>query len=95
MLKKIYPVKGDISLPEVGLSPEDKNMLIEKVNIVFHAAATVKFNEPLKVAVDLNLKAIDFVIKLCKDMKNLISYIHVSTAYSNSNRSEVDELIYK
>ncbi|XP_076163302.1 putative fatty acyl-CoA reductase CG5065 [Ptiloglossa arizonensis] len=94
MLKKIYPVKGDISLPEVGLSPEDKNMLIEKVNIVFHAAATVKFNEPLKVAVDLNLKAIDFVIKLCKDMKNLISYIHVSTAYSNSNRSEVDELIY-
>lgn len=93
-LDKIRPVKGDVTLLNLGLSPEDRNMLIERVNIVFHSAATVRFDEPLKVAVNLNTKGTDRVIDLCKDMINLISIIHVSTAYSNANRDEISESIY-
>ena len=33
-------MKGDISLPDLGLSQEDRNLLLEKVNVVFHVAAT-------------------------------------------------------
>ncbi|KOX67597.1 hypothetical protein WN51_09035 [Melipona quadrifasciata] len=55
VLKKIHPVKGDISLPDLGLSQEDRIMLIENVNILFHAAATVRFNEPLNVAVGVTI----------------------------------------
>ncbi|XP_070153640.1 putative fatty acyl-CoA reductase CG5065 [Polyergus mexicanus] len=93
-LNKIFPVKGDLRMPKIGLQPEDKNMLIQQVNIVFHCAATVRFDEPLKNAVNLNIKGTDRMLDLCKRMTNLISVIHVSTAYSNADRREIDELIY-
>ncbi|XP_076663324.1 putative fatty acyl-CoA reductase CG5065 [Andrena cerasifolii] len=91
---KIYPMQGDVSLPNLGLSPEDRNTLIQSVNIVFHSAATVRFDEPLKVAVNLNTKGTDLVLELCRDMKNLVSIIHVSTAYSNANLHEIKESVY-
>ena len=71
-----------MSLPDLGLSPPDRIMLIENVNIVFHLAATVRFNEPLNVAVNINAKGTARVIQLCKELKNAISVIHVSTAYA-------------
>lgn len=94
-LNKILPVKGDVGMPELGLQSEDKDTLIRTVNIVFHGAATVRFNEPLKVAVNLNMKGTDRLLDLCKCMTNLISVIHVSTAYSNADRREIKELIYR
>ncbi|XP_076617984.1 putative fatty acyl-CoA reductase CG5065 [Colletes latitarsis] len=93
-INKVRPVKGDVSLPYLGLSPEDRIMLTQRVNIVFHSAATVRFDEPLKVAVNLNTKGTDHVIDLCKDMTNLVSIVYVSTAYSNANRHEINESIY-
>lgn len=48
VLKKIVPIYGDITLPNCGLSPSDSAKLIDEVNIVYHSAATIKFNEPLK-----------------------------------------------
>ncbi|XP_054001533.1 putative fatty acyl-CoA reductase CG5065 isoform X2 [Hylaeus anthracinus] len=93
-INKIHPVKGDVGLPNLGLSAEDRNMLINRVNVVFHSAATVRFDDPLKVAVNTNAKGTDRVIDLCKDMTNLISLIYVSTAYSNANRYDIEESIY-
>ena len=34
VLSRIHPVQGDVSLSDLGLSPEDRIMLIEKVNSV-------------------------------------------------------------
>ncbi|XP_039313020.1 putative fatty acyl-CoA reductase CG5065 [Solenopsis invicta] len=93
-LKKIFPVKGDVGLPELGLYSEDKDMLLQSVNIVFHSAATVRFDEPLKIAVNLNMMGTDRMLDLCRRMTNLISVIHVSTAYSNADRREIEESIY-
>ena len=84
-----------MSLPDLGLSPEDKSMLMQRVNIVFHSAATVRFDEPLKVAVNLNTKGTDRMIELCKSMSNLISIVHVSTAYSNADQYEIKEEVYR
>ncbi|XP_032686128.1 putative fatty acyl-CoA reductase CG5065 isoform X2 [Odontomachus brunneus] len=94
VLNKIVPVKGDVGMPELGLQSEDKDILIQRVNIVFHGAATVRFDEPLKVAVNLNTKGTERILDLCRYMKNLISVIHVSTAYSNADRREINEIIY-
>lgn len=46
--EKIIAVNSDLTLPELDLSKEDQNILAENVDIVFHCAATVRFNEPLK-----------------------------------------------
>ncbi|XP_068986780.1 putative fatty acyl-CoA reductase CG5065 [Bombus flavifrons] len=93
-LSRVYPMKGDASLPDLGLSREDRNLLFEKVNIVFHSAATVRFNEPLHVAINVNTKGTDRVIELWNELRHPISFVHVSTAYSNANLREIGEKIY-
>ncbi|XP_048269631.1 putative fatty acyl-CoA reductase CG5065 [Bombus terrestris] len=93
-LSRVYPMKGDVSLPDLGLSREDRNLLLEKVNIVFHVAATVKFNEPLHVAVNVNTNGTLRVIDLWNELKHPISFVHVSTAFSNANLYEIGEKIY-
>lgn len=47
-LSKIIPVSGDITFEGLGLSPNDCKELMEKVSIVFHVAATIRFDEPLR-----------------------------------------------
>lgn len=47
-LDRIFPVQGDISSAGLGLSEEDRRTLTENVQIVFHIAACVKFEAPLR-----------------------------------------------
>ncbi|XP_043604645.1 fatty acyl-CoA reductase 1-like, partial [Bombus pyrosoma] len=94
VFSKVYPVKGDVILPDLGLSREDRNLLLEKVNIVFHVAATVRFDEPLHVAVNVNTKGTAHVVELWNELKHPISFVHVSTAYSNANLREIGEKVY-
>lgn len=94
ILSKLQPVKGDVSLPNLGLSLVDRFMLIEKVNMVFHVAAAITFKQPLDDAVNTNTKGASRVVDLCKELKHIISFVHVSTAYSNAYLSEIEEKIY-
>ena len=41
-------MKGDMSEPFLGLSEDDQKLLHETVEIVFHSAATVRFDEELR-----------------------------------------------
>ena len=45
---KVVPVAGDIMEPDMGLSEEDTQLLIENVAVVFHLAATIRFDEPIR-----------------------------------------------
>ncbi|KAK9874385.1 hypothetical protein WA026_002732 [Henosepilachna vigintioctopunctata] len=92
---KVKAVKGDVSLPNIGLTENDMNFLMENIDVVFHSAATVKFNEDLKNAVLLNTLGTKRVMELCQGMKNLKSFVHVSTAFSNSDKAHIRESIYK
>ncbi|PFX13405.1 Fatty acyl-CoA reductase 1 [Stylophora pistillata] len=68
---KLVPIKGDIAEDKLGMSDEDWKMLQENVEIVFHSAATVRFDEDLKDAMTLNLYGTQNVIGLCRGMKRL------------------------
>lgn len=46
--EKIVAVNSDLTLPELDLSTEDQETLADCINVVFHCAATIRFNEPLK-----------------------------------------------
>lgn len=46
--EKIIAVNSDLTLQELDLSKEDQSVLVENINIIFHCAATIRFNEPLK-----------------------------------------------
>ncbi|CAH1397943.1 unnamed protein product, partial [Nezara viridula] len=53
-MERLKIVPGDVSEPGHGLSSADVEHLIEKVQVVFHTAATVKFDEPLSTATKIN-----------------------------------------
>lgn len=65
------PIAGDMSLPSLGVSASDIKILSDSVSIVFHSAATVKFDEALKSAVEMNLKGTMRLIELCRKMDRL------------------------
>ena len=70
-MEKIMAVKGDVTLPELGLSSSDLQLLIENVSIVFHSAATIRFNEELRTALEMNVKGPMRLLEICRQMKRL------------------------
>jgi alcohol-forming fatty acyl-CoA reductase len=76
------------------ISREHLNTIVNEVNIVFHVLATVKFTEPLHNAVEINVLITEKVVKVVNQIKNLKSFVHVSTLFSNCNRPVSDEKIY-
>ena len=70
-MKKIVAVAGDVTLPSFGLSNDDLQTLLDNVSVVFNSAATVKFDEELKTAVQLNVKGPRELLSICRKMKKL------------------------
>ncbi|XP_074533420.1 fatty acyl-CoA reductase 1 isoform X1 [Halichoeres trimaculatus] len=92
--EKITAVNSDLVLTELDLSKEDQSILVENVNVVFHCAATIRFNEPLKDAMQLNVLATQKMLALARRMKHLEVFLHVSTAYANCDRELIEEIVY-
>ncbi|XP_061678517.1 fatty acyl-CoA reductase 1 isoform X2 [Syngnathoides biaculeatus] len=92
--EKIIAVSSDLTRPELDLSKENQSLLAETINIVFHCAATIRFNEPLKDAMQLNVLATQKMLTLAHKMKQLEIFIHVSTAYANCDRQLIEEMVY-
>jgi len=95
-IEKISAVIGDCKLPNLGIGEQNIAILKNEINIVIHSAATVRFDEHLRTAVNINIVALQDLIKLSQQMKDLKSFVHISTAYSNCvGRDVVDEIFYK
>nr|CAD7265778.1 unnamed protein product [Timema shepardi] len=62
---------GDCSLPKLGISPSDYEMLTQQVNIILHLAATVKFDEKINIAVPMNIGGTKEIIDLGRACVNL------------------------
>lgn len=69
--RKISMLSGDCALPDLGLNEQDKNILLTQVDVIFHCAATVRFDEHLKVAARINVRAVRDLIAMAKQMKQL------------------------
>lgn len=91
---KIVPIEGDVGLEHLGISPADRETLIENVNVVFHSAATLDFFQSLKETTNINLRGTRRVVELCQQLRHLDSLVHVSSAYVNSYITEVEEKLY-
>ncbi|NXW40937.1 FACR1 reductase, partial [Nyctiprogne leucopyga] len=92
--EKIKPINAELTQPKLAISAEDEEELLTRVNVVFHCAATVRFDEPLKHALQLNVMGTQWLLELARQMQNLEAFIHISTAYANCVRKFIDEVIY-
>ena len=79
---------------DLGLNLQERQILIDEVNVVFHVAASVRFDDSLTDAVIMNTRGTREVAKLALEMKNLDVFVHISTTYCNSDRKVVEERLY-
>lgn len=68
---KVSLVSGDCLLPDLGLDESSKEMLIQEVDCVFHCAATVRFDQSLKFAAYINVRAVRDLLTIARQMKKL------------------------
>ncbi|KAK1136442.1 hypothetical protein K0M31_000994 [Melipona bicolor] len=93
-LKKLIPVYGDVSIEGLDLRPDERQIIIERVSVIFHVAANVRFIEDLKKDILLNVRSTRDVCILAGAMKNLVALMHVSTAYAHVDKPIIDEITY-
>ncbi|KAJ8916667.1 hypothetical protein NQ315_000312, partial [Exocentrus adspersus] len=93
-LKKVVPVVGDVTELDLGMSAEDRAVLVEDVNFVYHIAASVRFDDSLHDAIIMNTRGTREVVLLAKQMKRLEVLVHFSTTYCHTDKPIVEEKIY-
>ncbi|KAH8383343.1 hypothetical protein KR009_008052 [Drosophila setifemur] len=93
-LQRVCPIAGDCLEPDLGISEADRSLLTSETQIVIHGAATVRFNEPLHLALAVNTRGTRLMIQLAKDMKHLEAFVQISTAFSNCVATNVEERFY-
>ncbi|XP_050536687.1 fatty acyl-CoA reductase wat-like [Daktulosphaira vitifoliae] len=85
---------GDLQLESLNLSSNDLDWIVNNTNFIFHCAATLKFDENIKKATEINVGGTEQLLKIATQMKNLKGFIHVSTAYSHCTRQNIGEKFY-
>jgi thioester reductase-like protein len=84
-LEKLHPIFGDLSLPSLGISASDLELLRANVNVIIHLAASIDFSERLDLAARHNVLASLELLELAKTFPHLQAFIHTSTAYVNAS----------
>lgn len=92
-LSKMVAINGDVMALGLGISDTDLK-LMANVSVIFHAAASVRFDDPLKDAILMNTRGTHEVLRLAENFKGIRSIVHVSTTYCNPDKRIVEEEIY-
>ena len=74
-LSKVVAIGGDVTVVGLGLSERDRQLLQERVSVVFHVAASVRFDDSIKKAVLTNVLSTRDMVELAKGMPQLKVYV--------------------
>lgn len=94
VLQKLVLISGDVSVDGLEMSTVDEKNLINDVNVIFHCAGNVRFNDKLKIAVNNNVLGIRRVLQLAEKMKHLEVFSHMSTCSCQSYQQDLEERYY-
>ncbi|XP_036149633.1 putative fatty acyl-CoA reductase CG5065 [Monomorium pharaonis] len=94
LFKKLIPLNGDVCLPDLGLTDQQRECLINEVHVVFHFAATLRLEAKLKDAIEMNTTGTKKILDLAKEMKHLQAFVHLSTAFCHVDQKELGERTY-
>ncbi|GFG36350.1 hypothetical protein Cfor_08610, partial [Coptotermes formosanus] len=93
-MSKVVLITGDMEKWGLGLSDDDRAVLVREVKVIFHCAATVRFDAKLRTAISINILGTKYMLDLAREMTHLKAFLHFSTAYSNCPRKEIGERFY-
>ncbi|XP_065224398.1 fatty acyl-CoA reductase wat-like [Planococcus citri] len=92
---KVKPIQGECYESYLGISDSDRALIENQVEIIFHVAAYVNFNAPLRKAGYINVRSLDHLFDIAKEMKHLKAFVYVSTAFSPSTETNfIEEKFY-
>uniref|UniRef100_A0A182IX84 Fatty acyl-CoA reductase n=1 Tax=Anopheles atroparvus TaxID=41427 RepID=A0A182IX84_ANOAO len=94
LFDKIEAVEVNFERDDLGLEPALRDRLRSEVEVAFNLLASVNFNEALDQALETNVECTRRVLNLLSGARRIKSVIHVSTFYSNCNRTMIEEKIY-
>jgi alcohol-forming fatty acyl-CoA reductase len=92
-LGKLEVIEGDMMELRLGMSESDVARL-KNCTHIFHCAASVRFDDPLKDAVLMNTRGTREVCNLALKMPNLKALVHVSTAFIQPKTYSAEEIFY-
>lgn len=94
IFKKLIPIAGDVSELNLGMSEQDIKRM-KNVSIIFHSAASVRFDDSLRYAVFMNTRGTREIVEFAKTLSNIKVIMHVSTTYSHPELKSVGEVIHE
>lgn len=94
VLEKLVPIAGDVAELKLGISSSDF-YLMRNVSIIFHSAASVRFDDTLQYAVFMNTRGTREIMQFAKSLHNIKVVMHVSTTYSHPELRVVGEVIHE
>ena len=92
---KLRIMNCDLELKDLGISSDDKKYIKSNVEIIIHAAATVRFDELLKKAIQINVYGTKSFLDLALETENLQSFVHISTAFTQCPLEHIKETFYE
>ncbi|KAJ8916682.1 hypothetical protein NQ315_000327, partial [Exocentrus adspersus] len=94
-IKKCVPICGDVAELGLGMAAEDRELLKEEVNFIFHSAATTRFDETVRQAIIMNTRGTKLVLELAQECKHLTLFVYISTAYAFPKEEVTHERYYE
>lgn len=83
---RLQIVFGDLTEEiNLGISTQDQNQMNNEVEIIYHVAADVRFDENLSDAILANVRGTREILKLAGNISSLKAFIYVSTSFSTAN----------
>jgi fatty acyl-CoA reductase len=79
--ERVRPLRGDMSLPDLGVSPAMTRLLRERLTHIVHCAASVDFDQPLQAAATANIAGSLHALELARACHRPPVMVAVSTAY--------------
>lgn len=64
VVHRIVGIQGDVTLPNLGLSPATINALLAETTHIIHGAATIRFDHPIEEARAINLGGTERMLEL-------------------------------
>ncbi|XP_041977375.1 putative fatty acyl-CoA reductase CG5065 [Aricia agestis] len=94
VMKKLVPIPGDLAYDNLDIDNALLETIYDEVSVVFHFAASLRLEAPLKEGIEMNTKGTLRILNLAKNIKNLAAFVHLSTAFCYPDYDRLAEKVH-
>jgi fatty acyl-CoA reductase len=93
---RVQLIEGDLEEDEMGISEEDKAILLSSTNVIINCGASISWEMKVNDIFRANVLSVKRLILFAKKIKNLNHFIHLSSTgvHISLGNTQLDEKIY-